>query len=241
MCRRGAPPRARTRRRTPRVLPRSSSASVPAAPRGRRTSRRSCRPARPASRARPRASTSNAAAIPAAIASRSSVTCTKPVSVWISRSSNRSPAASRSRASFSSVAAALRLRTVSGCSGVPLLQVGVDPDDLRVLRRDRQHLRPAAADDDRRVRLLHRLRLTVETVDLVVLAVERERLGTHEPLHDGERLVEPGDAHARGGRGRSRRARSRRSSTRRRCPSSSRPSLSTSTVAASVARTTGCL
>ena len=74
------------------------------------------------------------------------------------------------------MAAAVRLRTVSGCSGVPGCRLALMPDDLRVLRRDRQHLRPAAADDERRVRLLHRLGLTVEPVDPVVLAVERERL-----------------------------------------------------------------
>ena len=39
--------------------------------------------------------------------SRSSVTCTNPTSVWISRSSNRSPAASRNHASFWSVAAGI--------------------------------------------------------------------------------------------------------------------------------------
>ena len=172
---------------------------------------------------------------------RSSVTCTKPVSVWISRSSKRSPAAARSRASFSSVAAPVSERIESGCVADPGLQVRVDADDLRVLRREREHLRPAAADDDRRVRLLHRLGLTVERVDLVVLAVERERAVGHQALEHGERLVEPRDAHAGRSRAGTRPARSPRSSTPRRRRARAGRRTAGRSVAASFASTTGCL
>src|SRR3954463_2984259 len=77
------------------------------------------------------------------------------------------------------------------------LQVRVDADDLRVLRRDGQDLGCATADDDRWVRLLHRLRVAVEIVDRVVLTIEAERSLRPETLHDRERLIETRDPDAR--------------------------------------------
>ena len=50
------------------------------------------------------------------------------------------------------------------------LQVVVDVDDVGLARRDAQHLPSPTPQQDRRVRLLHRLRGALEVFDLVVLA-----------------------------------------------------------------------
>ena len=70
------------------------------------------------------------------------------------------------------------------------------PTICGLARGEREDLRAAAADDERRMRLLHRLRLPVELGHPVVLAVERERAVGEEPLEDRDRLREPRDAHA---------------------------------------------
>ena len=75
-------------------------------------------------------------------------------------------------------------------------ELRVDADDVRVLCRDLQHLRTARADEDRRVRLLHRLGQTVQAVDRVVLALEAVRAGRPQSLVDVERFDHPSDAHA---------------------------------------------
>ena len=87
---------------------------------------------------------------------------------------------------------------MSGCSGVPGCRLALIPTICACFAATASTFGPPPPTIERRVRLLHRLRLTVEPVDLVVLAVERERLRTHQALDDGERLVEAGDAHARG-------------------------------------------
>ncbi len=74
-------------------------------------------------------------------------------------------------------------------------QVGVDPDDLGLARREPEDLRRATTDEERH-RLLQRLRHTVELGDAVVLAVERERARCEQALHDRDRLAQAGDAHA---------------------------------------------
>src|SRR5262249_16591515 len=51
-------------------------------------------------------------------------------------------------------------------------QVRVDADDLRLARRQRQNLRRATTDQERRTWALHRLRLSVELGHGVVLALE---------------------------------------------------------------------
>src|SRR3954453_4144966 len=76
------------------------------------------------------------------------------------------------------------------------LQVRVDADDLCVLCRDGQDLGRTTTDDDRWVRLLHRLRVAVEIVDRVVLTLEAERSLRPETLHDRERLIETPDTDA---------------------------------------------
>ena len=95
--------------------------------------------------------------------SASSVTCTKPTSVWISRSSNRvARGVAHPRELLVGRRGRQRLRGVSGEFAVARPQVRVDADDLRLARREREDLRPAAADEERRMRPLHRLGHAVE-------------------------------------------------------------------------------
>src|SRR6266581_186844 len=77
-------------------------------------------------------------------------------------------------------------------------EVAVDADDVGLACREGQHALAPAADDDRRVWSLHGLRLTVEAVDPVVLAVERQRAVGPQPFEHGERLGQAVDAHASG-------------------------------------------
>src|SRR3954469_13822974 len=77
------------------------------------------------------------------------------------------------------------------------LEVRVDADDLRMLRRNSKNLRCTSTDDELWVRFLYRLRVAVETVDLVVLALEGEGSVRPEAFHHRERLVEPRDPHTR--------------------------------------------
>ena len=55
----------------------------------------------------------------------------------------------------------------------------VEPDDVGVAPHEGEHPRPAAADHDRRTRLLDRLGLTLQTVHLVVAALELDRPSDH--------------------------------------------------------------
>ncbi len=84
-----------------------------------------------------------------------------------------------------------------GRSAVAGTQVGVDAHDLRFLRGEGEDLRTATADDERRVRLLHRLRLPVQLGDRVVLAREAECAVGEQAFEDRDRFGEARDAHAR--------------------------------------------
>ena len=64
-------------------------------------------------------------------------------------------------------------------------------DDLRLAGGQLEGGPAAAADEERRVRLLHRLRLRVVVGDRVVLTRERERVGAEAALDDGHRLGQP--------------------------------------------------
>ena len=73
----------------------------------------------------------------------------------------------------------------------------VDADDVGFPGGDREDPAPTAADEDRRVRPLRRLRLAVVVRDRVVRALERERAVAHRALDDGDGFFQPVDAHAR--------------------------------------------
>jgi hypothetical protein len=72
----------------------------------------------------------------------------------------------------------------------------VDPDDVGLPGGDPQHPRSTSADQDRGSGLLDRLGEPVVAGDRVVLAGERERLGSERAADDGEALEEPVDADA---------------------------------------------
>jgi hypothetical protein len=74
---------------------------------------------------------------------------------------------------------------------------GLKPDDIGLAGRDRQHALAGGADQDGRMRALHRLGKAVERRDHVVLAGERERARAEEPLEHVERLLEAVDPHTR--------------------------------------------
>ena len=86
---------------------------------------------------------------------RSSVTMAKPIRVFSSRSSKRSPAASLTQATLRRVESGLALGAVSG-PAVPCPQVDVDLDDVGLPGGDRQHPPAPAADDEGRVGSLDR-------------------------------------------------------------------------------------
>jgi hypothetical protein len=69
-----------------------------------------------------------------------------------------------------------------------------EADDVRFPPGDRQDSSTAAADEERRMRALDRLRLAVHLGDRVVLAVERKDAIAQEALDNGDRLLHPRDA-----------------------------------------------
>ena len=71
----------------------------------------------------------------------------------------------------------------------------VDPDDLRLPSRDREHPLGSAADEERR-RRLHRLGQAVVLGDRVVLAGEGVGAGVEAALDHGDALVHAGHPHA---------------------------------------------
>src|SRR5262249_52134411 len=67
---------------------------------------------------------------------------------------------------------------------------GTEPDDVGLARGEREELAASASHEDRRVRLLRRLREPVVVRDPVVLTGERERLRPPCALHDGDGFLE---------------------------------------------------
>ena len=73
---------------------------------------------------------------------------------------------------------------------------GLDPDDVGLARRNREHPPASRADQNRWVRPLHRLGKRVQICHAVEAAGERERRSPEQPLENLERLRETVDAHA---------------------------------------------
>ena len=69
-----------------------------------------------------------------------------------------------------------------------------EADDVGFLASEPQHAPPGAADEDRRVRLLDRLRGAIESGDRVMGSLKGERLVAPEPLEDRQGLVHAIDA-----------------------------------------------
>src|SRR5690606_8169310 len=72
-----------------------------------------------------------------------------------------------------------------------------EADDLRLPRRQRERPAAAAADEERRMGPLDRLRPTVVVGDRVVLAAERERAIAEAALQDRDRLRQARLTHRR--------------------------------------------
>src|SRR6516162_4547708 len=136
----------------------------------------------------------NAGAMAPAMDSGSSVNTQKPTRACSSMSPHRSPALTRP----------LDLLRGDGGGQVgcrlgptqPVLEVGVDADDVGFPSGDAEHAAATAADDERRMRMLHGLGRPLVARDGVVLALEGERPVGHQPLDDGDALLETVQAHA---------------------------------------------
>ena len=111
-------------------------------------------------------------------------------------SSQRAPAASFTHWILRSVCSLKESRAAAALIS-PSRRFGLMPDDVGLARRDRQHPLAAAADEDRRARLLrgHRVRRVVG--DAVVLARDVELLAGEATLDDPDRFLEAVDAHRR--------------------------------------------
>jgi hypothetical protein len=103
------------------------------------------------------------------------------------RSSKRSPAASRTHPIFSAVAA-----TVSelGSERWPDRIRGARPTMSAVAASQRERPSPAAADQERRMRATDRFRVAVQVPNRVVLAGEREGTVAEAALQDGDGLLQ---------------------------------------------------